>query len=112
MINHLMKYVYLILVPATVYWLAAFLIRLSKTMKIVSETSENGKKAGTQLAAAGEKASLISKSAGSWKFFLSAFAILIVLKETFKYYRSEKSLSRSFAKAMMRHRSQVAGFRF
>ena len=111
-INAYMKYVYIALIAALFITLIAFFIRLSKTMKKITETAEGASSVSSLLNQTNEKLSLISQSKDSYKFFLSLFAIILIIKETFKYYKSEKSLPKSFTKAVLRHNTQISGFKF
>lgn len=111
-INAYMKYVYIALITALLITLIAFFVRLSKTMKKIAETGEGVSTLSSDLDQTNEKLSAISDSKDSYKFFLSLFAIILIVKETFKYYKSERSLPKSFTKAVLRHNAQISGFRF
>ncbi len=106
-LNTLINYLCLILIAVLIGTIIALLKRLSKTKIVVSQTVDNAKGIGTGIEAASDKISVIRDSSDSWKFFLSVIAVFAILKETIKYLGSEKSLTKSFAKACFRHSSQI-----
>ena len=110
-INSYMKYVYILLIGALVIVLITFIRSLVRTIRNISDTAQGAGDIGTQLNLANEKVTAIKESSDSYKFFLSAFAVFIIIKEAFKYSKSEKSFTKSFAKAFMRHSSSIGKIR-
>lgn len=111
-VNQFMPYVYGLLIIVLIGTLIAFFVRLSKTMKKVAETLQGTQGMSEKLEKMNESVVKIQASKESWTFFAAIFAISVIIKETFKYYRSERSLSKSFAKALKRHASVVTKLRF
>ena len=110
-INPYMKYVYIVLILGLVAALIAFLKSLMKTIRNISDTAQGASSVSVHIGQTNEKLSAIKESGDSYKFFLSLLAIFVIIKETFKYAKSEKSLSKSFRKAFMRHTASFTKIR-
>ena len=106
-INPYMKYVYIILILALIAALIAFLKSLMKTVRNISDTAQGASSISVHIDQTNEKLSAIRESKDSYKFFLSLLAVFVIIKDTFKYAKSEKSLSKSFRKAFMRHTASL-----
>ena len=111
-INSLMPYIYGILIIALIVTFIMLIMRLGKTMKKVALLMEDGDKLNTQFEKINAKTEAIKQSADSWGFFLSLAAVAVIIKETFKYYKSERSLPKSFSKAVIRHAGQLGKLKF
>ena len=111
-ISRYVYYLYIPLIIGIVIALIALIVRVSKTLKKVGLTLQKTEPLNESLQKMNGSLEQIRKSKGNWTFFLSIFAVIAILKETAKYYRSEKSVSKSFTKALMRHGTQVRNLRF
>ena len=111
-INSFMPYIYGLLIIVLIGTLIAFLIRLSKTMKKIAQTADVAKGIGNNLQKTTDSLDQIKASSDSWSFFAALLGVVFIVKETFKYYRSEKSLPKSFTKAVIRHSGQIKNLNF
>ena len=112
MINRIVLYLYIPLLVGIVAALIVLLLRVFRMIGSLVQTIERTKPVSDHLERMNATIDRISASAGSYKFFLSLAAVFIIIKETVKYWRSEKSISKSFAKAVLRHNSQIRGLKF
>ena len=111
-INQYIIFVYVFLISAIIVLFFDLLIHLIKMLKTTGTvTAEKLNVLNDNLTRMNETTEKISKTANSWAFFLSIYAIYLIIKETIKYYRSERSISRSFAKAAIRHAGQLGKLR-
>ena len=110
-INSYMKYIYIVLIVALLAAIAALIMRLLETMKKINLIVEDAGSISAQAEKANEKLAFIKSTGDSYKFFLSAIAVYIILNETFKYSKSEGSLTKSFTKAIMRNSSKIGKIR-
>ena len=107
-INQYIVFVYVVLISAIIVLLGDLLIHLIKMMKTtVNDTATKIDKISGGLDKMSKTCDRIKSSADSWTFFLAVYAVYAVLKETLKYWGSEKSLSKSFAKACIRHAGSI-----
>jgi hypothetical protein len=107
-INQYIVFVYVVLISAIVVLIGDLLIHLIKMMKTtVNDTVAKINNVSDGIKKMSDTAGSIKDSGDGWSFFLSASAIYIILKETLKYAVSEKSLSKSFAKACIRHSGSI-----
>ena len=111
-VNRYILYLYIPLGIAILGCIIALLLRVAKTLKEANHTAELARPISEHLNHINETTKKIAATKESWSFFIALFAIFAILKETGKYYKSERSLSRSFSKAVLRHTSQIKGLRF
>ena len=91
--------------------LIAFLLRLKKTAKAVEPLTDSLNVMNVELNAAKAKTARIKASAPSYKFFASLYIILIIIKETLKSWKNDRSLPGSFTRAYLRHSRQISKIR-
>lgn len=111
-INQYIIFVYIFLISAIIvlfFDLLYHLIRLMKTT--VKDTADKINVVADDVQRMNDTTDRIAKTGESWTFFLSVYAVYLIVRETIKYYRSERSLSRSFAKAAIRHSGQLGKIR-
>ena len=109
-INRYIIFVYVVLIAAIVVMFVDFLIHLAKTMKNINALNDGLDTMNNGLNSANEKIAHIKDTGKSWSFFGAVLAIFMIIKETLKYRKSEKSVSKSLAKACLRHSSQLRSF--
>ncbi len=91
--------------------LIAFLLRLKKTVKATEPLTDSLSVMNGELNAVKTKTARIKASAPSYKFFASLYIILVIIKETLKSWKNDKSLPGSFTKAYIRHSKQISKIR-
>ncbi len=111
-INRFMPYIYGVLIIGILIALIALFIRLSKTLKKAAMMKEVAEVLDREMKEIDMKKEQIARTKDSWTFFVALFGAWFIIKETFKYYKSERSLPKSFTKALMRHSSQISKLRF
>lgn len=111
-VNFYMRYVYILLGVVLIGVIIVLLVRLSKLMKSVSSTVDRTGNIMKNLEADKEKIDAIQKSKDSWTFFLSLYAIFVVLKEAFRNRKREDSFAKSLAHSGVRHAKQLSKIRF
>ena len=107
-VNSYIKYLNILLIVIVVVLVIRLLLTLSKMSKGVKLVADDGNRIGENINHMNSSLDRIRKSEDSWMFFASIYAIFVVLRETLKYRKSEKSLSRSFAKSVTRHAGQIS----
>ena len=95
----------IVLIVVLVIRLLLTLAKMSKSIKVIAD---DGNRMNQNIDRVNSSLECIKKSEDSWMFFASIYAIFVVIRETFKYRKSEKSLSRSFAKSVTRHAGQIS----
>ena len=110
-VNHLIGILNIVLGAGALAAALAFLLRLKKTVKGMEPLSGSMDAMNAQLSAVSRKTGKIRASADSFKFFASLYIIFVVVKETLKSWRNERSLPGSFAGAYMRHSKQIRKIR-
>lgn len=111
MVNRIIMYLYIPLIIGIVAALIVLLVRIIKMIGGLGQTIERAKPISERIENMNASIEKISASAESYKFFLAVAAVFIIIRETLKYWKSEKSISKSFAKALVRHSSQIKGLR-
>lgn len=107
-INKYIIFVYVVLISAIIVLIGDLLIHLIKMMKTtVNETTTKINSVSDNLKKMSDTSEKIKSTANSWTFFLSIYAIYVIFRETLKYWRSERSLTKSFTKACLRHVGQI-----
>ena len=106
-INRYIVFLYVFLISAIIALLADLIIHLIKTMKYANQTGDGINKISEDIDQTSKKLETISASKDSWSFFLAVYGIYLILKETLKYRKSERSVSRSFAKACVKQFTRV-----
>ncbi|MBR5341673.1 MAG: hypothetical protein IK151_07095 [Erysipelotrichaceae bacterium] len=109
-INRYIIFVYVILIAAVVVMFVDFLIHLGNTIKNINALNDGLNTMNNDLNSANEKIAHIKDTGKSWSFFGALFAVYMIIKETLKYRKSEKSISKSLAKACLRHSTQLRSF--
>lgn len=112
MVNRIVLYLYIPLIIGVVAAAVVLLLRVFRMIGGLADTIDCAKPVADHLERMSTTIEKISQSAQSYKFFLSLAAVFIIIRETIKYWKSEKSISRSFAKAVLRHTSQIRDLRF
>ena len=112
MVNRIILYLYIPLIIGIIAAVIVLLLRVFRMIGGLAETIDRAAPIAGHLERMNATIEQISQSAQSYKFFLSLAAVFIVIKETVKYWKSEKSISKSFAKALLRHTAQIKGLKF
>ena len=107
-LNSYIKYLNILLIVVVVVLVIRLLLALSKMSKSIKVIADDGNHMNQNIDHMNSTLECIKKSEDSWMFFTSIYAIFVVLRETLKYRKSEKSLSRSFAKSVTRHAGQIS----
>ena len=107
-VNSYIKYLYILLIVIVVVLVIRLLLALAKMSKSIKVIADDGNHVNENVNHMNTSLESIRKSEDSWIFFTSIYAIFVVLRETLKYRKSEKSLSRSFAKSVTRHAGQIS----
>jgi len=110
-INNYIKYLYYLLIIIIVVLVNILLFKVFKITDNVSGMNTNITKITDNINKDKEKAEYLKSTAKSWKFFISIYAILVVISETFKYRKRYKSFTRSFSHSLARHSRQLRNFR-
>ena len=111
-VNSYIKYVYILLGIILVGVIIALLVKVLKLMKNVSSTMEQTGNITRNLEADKEKIAVIQKSKDSWTFFLSFYAIFVVLKEAIRNRKHEDSFVKSLTYSGVKHAKQLSKIRF
>ncbi len=111
-INRYILYLYIPLGIAVLVCLIVLLLRVLRTLKEAGHTADLAKPISEHLEHINQAKEKIAATKDSWSFFIALLAAFAILKETGKYYKSERSLSKSLGKAVIRHSSQIKGLRF
>ncbi len=110
--NRIILYLYIPLVIGVIAAAIILLVRVLRMAGSLAKTVDCAKPITDHLEKMNATIGKISESGASYRFFLSLAAVLIIIKETVKYWKSEKSISRSFAKAVLRHTGQLKSLKF
>lgn len=110
-VNHIIGILDILLGAGTLIALIAFLLRLRKTAKAAEPLTGSLNTMNGELNAVKAKADRIRASAPSYKFFASLYIILVVIKETLKSWKNDRSLPGSFTSAYLRHSRQISKIR-
>ncbi|MBQ6478004.1 MAG: hypothetical protein IJI44_01415 [Erysipelotrichaceae bacterium] len=109
--NYLIGILDILLTAVVLGTALVLLFRIKKTVKAMESLSGSIQIMNTELNVVKQKTDRIKASADSFKFFTSLYIILIVIKETLKSWKYDKSLPGSFASAYMRHSKQIKKIR-
>ena len=112
MVNRIILYLYIPLIIGIVAAAIVLLLRIFRMIGGLADTIDHAMPIADHLDRMNTTIEKISQSAESYKFFLSLAAVFIIINETIKYWKSEKSISKSFAKALLRHTGQIRGLKF
>ena len=110
-VNHLIGILDILLGAGALAALIAFLMRLRKTAKAAEPLTGRLNVMNGELNAVRSKTGKIRASAPSFKFFASLYIVLVIIKETLKSWRNDKSLPGSFTNAYLRHSRQIRKIR-
>ena len=111
-VNAYIRYIYILLGIALAGVIIALLIRLGKLMRSVSSTVDRTGNITKNLEADKEKIAVIQRSKDSWTFFLSLYAIFVVLKEAIRNRKREDSFVKSLTYSGVKHAKQLSKIRF
>ena len=112
MINQYVKYVNIGLAVIAVIVLLVLLIKLLKLKPTVGIIADDTGKLTKNLDGIDNTLTTIKATEKSWVFFSSLYVIFVIIKETFKYAKANKSISKSLTKSVTRHAKQLSSIRF
>ena len=87
------------------------LIRTGKMKSTTDIIGEDSKVLGRDLRHMNETIDSIRATEDSWKFFASLYIIFVVIKETLRYRRSDRSISKSFTRSVARHAKELSSIK-
>ena len=105
-----LKYIYVVLIAVIVIILFVLLSKLKKLMKKCAGLSENINTLKSNIDKSNEKIEDIEKTKESWQFFINAWVILTVLKQTFKLFKQfrKDGIKKAFVIACAQNAIKIA----
>ena len=102
----MIKFIYALLIIGLIIANVMFFRKLLETMKIAAGLKPSIESLSENASEAKEKIAKIEETKDSWQFFVAIYVIFIILKETFRDRKNEKT-GIAFSKACVRHASQL-----
>ena len=111
MINQYIKYLYYLLLIIIIVLINIIMLKIFTISDDLEAMNSNITNISKNINADKDKTTSIKNTVNSWKFFISIYAIMVVIRETFKYRKRYKSLSRSLSASLVRHSRQLRSLR-
>lgn len=111
MINQYIKFLYIPIIITLVIVLIVFFVKLAGLMKKVVGVNDSVGKMNNDLNKINESKKQIEDTKNSWRFFISIFIIITILKEVFEDYhdtkKDKRQLSKSFKKTCVKNIGKI-----
>ncbi len=111
-IGHYIGYLNIGLAAAAAVLTVVLLVKAGRLKGPAAFVSEDTKILGRDLEHMNDTLEKIRATKDSWLFFASLYAVIAIIRETFRYRRSDRTISRSFARSVARHAKELSSIRF